>query len=440
MRILLLAALSLASGASFAHASEGRFFLLVAGEAPEEALVKAAYREVHRTEPPLLPEVARARLGGAFPRLFASGRSIEGSALEADLKAARAAHFNGQFAESEAAFARALAAVADEPELIAGQPTLFQRLVDGAALRYTNTRARKRPAKDARAEVEAFLLRFPQASPTPSDHPPDVIGLWSSARTALRASFGALDVSVQPLELERSGTCRLLLNGAEVAELPLPGPFAIPRGEHLVQVRCGAQRGWLQRVTVGAAPVSVRVPVRAMLAARGDVASGGIVLVAPSEGDASALVQAVSDAAELDGAVVARTAVGRVELGRWDAAMDGPTVDAVGRIEGVEIEGVRAFEPGGRRDGGGRTWTWVVGGLGLATLGGAVVANVVTADKITAGDPDTEGLKTATVALYVAGGALLATGIILFFVEGDGDGDEGAAAFAPGPGGLVVRF
>lgn len=436
MRILLFAALSLVSGASLAHASEGRFFLLVSGETPEEALVRSAYREVHRTEPPIPPEVGRERLGRVFPRLFSSGRSIERSALEADLKASRAAHFNGQFAESEAAFSRALAAVAEEPELIASQPALFQRLVDGAATRYSNTRARKRPAKEARAEVEAFLLRFPQASPTPSDHPPDVITLWNSARTALRASFGALTISVQPLELERGGTCRLLLNGAEVAELPLPGPFALPHGEHLIQVRCGPQKGWLQRVAVGAAPLSVRVPVRAMLAARGDAGTGGIVLVAPAEGDASALVQAVSTAAELDGAVVARTATGRVELGRWDAAMDGPTVDAVGRIEGAEIEGVRAFEPGGGDDGG-RVWTWVVGGLGVATLGGAVVANVITADKITAGEEDVEGLKTATVALYVAGGALLATSIVLFFVEG---GDDEDAAFVPGPGGVTVRF
>lgn len=439
MRILLLAALSVVSGASLVHASEGRFFLLVSNQTPEPQLVKAAYREVHRTEPPLLPEVARERLGQVFPRLFASGRSIDRSALEADLKAARAAHFNGQFTESEAAFMRALNAVAEEPELIAGQGTLFQRLVDGAATRYANSRARKRPVKEARAEVATFLMRFPQASPTASDHPPEIIALWNELRAAQRADFGSLNVSVQPLELERGGTCRLLLNGAEVAELPLPGPFGLPRGEHFVQVRCGPQAGWLERVQVGAAPLSVRVPVRAMLAARGEVTTGGIVLVAPSEGDAGALVQAVSSATGLEGAVVARTATGKVELGRWDAAMDGPTVDAVGRIEGVEIEAVRAVEPGGGEEGSGRLWTWVVGGLGVVTLGGAVVANVITADKITAGEEDVEGLKTATVALYVAGGALIATSIVLFFVEGEGgDGDD--ATFAPGPGSVTVRF
>jgi hypothetical protein len=85
-------------------------------------------------------------------------------------------------------------------------------------------------------------------------------------------------------------------------------------------------------------------------------------------------------------------------------------------------------------------WTWVVGGLGVATLGAAVVANVVTADKIRAGESGTEGLKTTTNALYAAGGALLATGIILFFVEGDSDGGAESAGFSVGPGGVAVRF
>lgn len=439
MRILLLAVLSVVSVASLAQASEGRFFLLVSNETPEPEFVKAAFREVHRTETPVPPDIARARLAQAFPRLFASGRSLDRSALEADLKAARAAHFNGQFAESEAAFVRALNAIAEEPELIAGKGALFQRLVDGAATRYANSRARKRPVKEARAEVASFLMRFPQASPTASDHPPEIIALWSELRAAQRADFGSLNVSVLPLELERGGTCRLLLNGAEVAELPLPGPFGVPRGEHFVQIRCGPQAGWLQRVQVGAAPLSVRVPVRAMLAARGEATTGGIALVAPSEGDAGALVQAVSSATDMEGAVVARTATGRVELGRWDSAMDGPTVDAVGRIDGVEIEAVRAVTPGGAEEGSGRVWTWVVGGLGAATLGGAVIANVIAADKITAGEEDVEGLKTTTVALYVVGGALLATSIVLFFVEGEG-GDDRDATFAPGPGGVTVRF
>jgi len=438
MRQLLAAALSLAVMVPAARAADGRFFLFMGDEPPQTELVHAAYREAQKVEVPLLPAVARERIGKVFPRLFASAASLDRAALEADLKAGRGAHFNGQYQDAEAAWARAFDAVHEAPEVLA-EAKIFQRLVDGAATRYKNTLARKRPKAEARAQIEAFLERYPLASPTASDHAPEVIALWGELRKAAQAGFGSLVVNVHPVELERSAGCKLYLNGAEVADLPQPGPLGVPRGEHLLQVRCGPQLGWLQRVTIGKTPVTLRVPVRAMLSARGETVSGGVVLVSPSEGDAAALVEAVSLATGIGGAVVAVAKDAKMRFGHWETAADDPALASVGRIVGTNVEGVRVISKDGEGGGSGRVWTWVVGSLGVATLGGAVAANVVTADKISAGENDVEGLKTTTVALYVAGGVLVATGIILFFVEG-GDDDAASASFAPGPGGLVVRF
>ena len=93
----------------------------------------------------------------------------------------------------------------------------------------------------------------------------------------------------------------------------------MPRGSHQVQVRCGLQVSWLQRVGVGAAGRALQVPVRAMLAARGDAATGGVVLVAASEGDGAALVHAIAQSAEMQGAVVALASETTVELGAWES-------------------------------------------------------------------------------------------------------------------------
>lgn len=435
--IAFLMASAWAGGA--AQAEEGRFFLLVASEPPQPKFVQSAYRVAQRAELSLPPDVARERIGGTFPRLFGSGRSVERSGVEADLKAGRAAYFNGQFKDAEVALTRAVDSVVDAPELVLGSPVLLQRLVDGAAIRFANALSRKVAEREARAQLETFLRRYPQSSPTPSEHPPEILSAWNEVRAGLKSAMGAVMINARPVEFERNGSCRVMMNGAEVAELPLPGPLSLPRGSQLIQVRCGVQTSWLQRVEIGTTPVTLRVPVRAMIAAYGDPTTGGLVLVEPAEGDAAALVSAVSNAVGLDGAVVARTGTAKVDIGRWEATMDGPTVEAVGTINGNEIENVRSVEAKGSGSDGGRVWTWVVGGVGVATLGGAVIANVITADKIKNNEPDVEGLKTTTVALYVAGGALVATSIILYFVEGAG-GSESTSSFAPGPGGFSVRF
>ena len=99
---------------------------------------------------------------------------------------------------------------------------------------------------------------------------------------------------------------------------------------------------------------------------------------------------------------------------------------------------------------GGRTFTWIVGGIGLGALAGGLIAGneMKTADKVyteqlvTSPGANYSALKAqydankslgqkATI-LTIAGGALLATSIVLFFIEGPsskGSGGDGALHF-----------
>ncbi len=105
---------------------------------------------------------------------------------------------------------------------------------------------------------------------------------------------------------------------------------------------------------------------------------------------------------------------------------------------------------------GGRLFTWVALGAGVAAgVGGAVVAGLASSDYdglvqgcaakggCAQAEIDDANLSTrATLAnvLFVVGGAALAAGVVLFFVEGGSGGPEDArVAVGVGPGGLVAR-
>jgi hypothetical protein len=425
-----------------AAAAPGRFFLLETDTPPQAGFAGAAYSEAASRDEELVtaPE-ARSRLQRAFPRLFSLGRRVDPTALEAELKAARGAHLSGDFAAAERTYARIFEdALEGAPEWLSASPQVFRALIDGAALRYQNALALKVPPGEALAGVERLLRRFPFVTPSPTAHPPEVMAVWSEVRARVDATAVPFVVNAHPLELERSGECALHFNGVEVASLPMAGPVGLPAGEHLFQVRCGAQVGWLTRVALQDAPVSAVVPVRAMMAARGDVDTSGVLLVDPDEGDAAALIGAISAAAGFQGATVARTAIARVEFGSWQAGMSGPTLEGVGTIRGGEIVDVRGVDVG-RQDG--RLWTWVTGGLGLATLGGALAANLVYEHDRKGGATaaELEGTRVASTALYVGAGALLATSVVLYFIEGAEDEariGEGTVSF--GLGSVRLRF
>jgi len=452
--ILWSLAPALVLGAASGALAESKFFLFVSNDVPTQALVDSAIREARSSGPPAEAEVSRAKLTRAFPQLF-DPPSGERTTIDAELEAGTAAHYATNFEQAEVHLARAFEVAYARPELLDANAVVVQRLADGAALRYGNATVTSRDAPEARRHLREFIRRFPRAEPTRTEHPPPVLEVWAEILREVTTETGSLMAYVQPLELERAGNCRLLMNGAEIGRLPLSGPVSVPAGEQLIQARCGLQRSWIQRVEVRNEPVTLRVPVRAMMAARAETRSGGIVLTRPEVGDAAALVAAVSEAADFDGAVIVEAVIGKALIGRWERGSVGPSIDKQGKLEGDAITGVTSYRVREEPSGGGPVWAWVVGGVGLAALAGGVVANVMYNDEFNSGqDRDKlDTLRGAALGLYIGGGVLLATGIVLYFVESaSGGGGHDAAAFEPGggshaprswsvsPGGLTLSF
>ena len=417
--------------------AESRFFLFVSHDVPSQALIDAAAREAASAGPVVSPEVARERIGLAFPQLFAPPVG-EASTLKSELAAGTAAHYATNFEQAEVHFERAFAIAHARPELLDGPTGLTQKLADAAALRYTNATASAGQTVEAEQRLAEFVRRYPNVEPTRTDHPPQAIALWEKLRADHLARAGRLMVNVWPLDLERAGGCRLLVNGAEVGRLPLAGSLPLPVGPQRVQVACGLQRSWLQRVIVGEEPLTLRVPVRAMMASRAEVRSGGIVLTAPSEGDAPALVEAISEAAGFEGAAVVQSTARRVLIGRWERGASGPSIGFRGDLE---PDGIQDVEPVDGAAGGGTVAAWITGGAGVVALLGGVGANLAYLDEREAPAPDAEALdtlETASVALYAVGGALLVTSVVLFVVEGASP--PSTAGLSAGPGLVRVTF
>jgi hypothetical protein len=121
------------------------------------------------------------------------------------------------------------------------------------------------------------------------------------------------------------------------------------------------------------------------------------------------------------------------------ARSEGPGPEAEGPAAVVGPETVAEEDAGGAREGGGgkRRWTWVVGGVGLASLAGAIATGAVASseqkkiDEVCpggdcpleyyAGALDRQNtvndLRNATRALLVVGLAGVVVGVALFFVE-----------------------
>lgn|GEM_PF-1598366 len=444
MRLLqVILCISLLSGA--AHAGDegddgGRFFLFVTPDPPLGSLVETAHGDAQKWVKTVAPAISRARLGAAYPRLFDAGRAADVRALDNDMKSGTAAHYNASFAAAEGHFARALEFAFSEPDALATHADILGRLADMAALRYKNALAMQGAEDKAAAELERFVRRFSALNITTSDHPPNVVAAWDAAHKLVREKSGSLSLSVHPVEFERSGDCQLFVNGVRYANLPLAGPVRLPQADHQIQVRCGNRVSWLQNVSISDKGISVIIPVRAMLGARGDFATGGLVLVAPAEGDASSLVTAVSQAAGFQGAAVMRAAIGKVELGRQDMGTAGPSREAIGRLDGDNISNLRKASVQGASGGGVGPWQWVTGGVGAAALIGGAVANVLYVSDYDAGRRENlDSLATMSVVGYIAGGALLATSVVLFIVDASSDGKASAdSGVHVGRGGLFA--
>jgi hypothetical protein len=412
-------------------AAESRFFLFVTRDVPSQSLIDSAINTAQAAGPPVAAEVSRERIGAAFPQLFEAPTG-ERATIASELQAGATAHYATNFDQAEVHLARAFEIAYARPELLDSRADLVQKLADGAALRYGNATASTRDVPEARRRFREFVRRFPNAEPTRTDHPPPVYELWQQLRAEVLASAGQLMVHVEPLEMERAGNCRLLVNGAELERMPLAGPVQLPTGPQLVQVTCGLQRSWLQRVEVKREPLTVRVPIRAMLAARAESRSGGLVLTQPAEGDASSLVEAVSEAGGFDGAVVVQSASETVHIGRWERGASAPSIGFTGSFDADGITGVHRYSGDSGSD---HTAAFVIGGIGLAALvaGGGCNLGYIAEQGSNDPDPDTlDSLETASVVLYGVGAALLVTSVVLYFVEDDATSSTAAVSGRPG--------
>lgn len=424
-----------------AHAGRRYFFLFVGkDEAPAQGLLESAWREADKVEAVAEPERSRELIGKAYPRLFSGARSIDRTTVDNDLKAGKAAYSAADFASADRHFSRVIDAAFESPELLASSPTVVASLADAAALRYSAQVADNKPEAPARAQLVAFLKRFPNLVPRPAEIAPDIIEVWDKVREEVTGGGGTLMVNVLPIELERSGTCRVFVNGVDSGPLPMSGPLKTPTGDQMVHVRCGLQTSWLQRVTTTDGAHSIVVPVRAMVAARAEPTSGGLVIVSPEEGDSAALVDAVSAASGFDGAVVARPGTPRRwDFGVWQPDQDAPSLLASGTVDGGTVTKVVRVAPGSGSSGGVSPWPFVVAGAGAACIIGGVVANIGYIDDRDAGKQDLDA--TPAAVLYGVGGALVLGGVIWMIVDLTSDDGGSTAAVRPsGPTSVVVRF
>ena len=428
-----------------------RFFLFAAGQTPLGPLVESAFEGAQAFAPTVSADHGRKRLGEAFPRLFAGG-SADVVAFEAELKAGVDAHYEDRKAEAEKLLADAIALAMRDPELLAGAPaTLATKLADGAVVRYRNALATKGQDKvKALAELDRFVRHFPTLGITVDDHPPQIAEEWKKLRAKALSDSGSLSIGIHPVEYERAGQgCELLVNGASAGRIS-GSPVALPRGRYLVKVRCEAGASWVQAATVAGAPTSLTVPVRAMLAARGNPETGGIVLVAANEDDAAALVSAVSQAAGFSGAVVVRTEKDRLQLGQQVPGAVAPTAEAVARFKGSSVTDWKAVSVASgagevaSADTGSRfgPWPWVVGGAGVAGLATGVVLNLMYQSEFDAGKVENlDSLESLSWTGYIGGGLLLGAGVALFLLDDATPAPAGTStAVSVGGRGLMVRF
>jgi len=431
---LVICVLGIASPA----AAESRFFLLVTHDVPSQSLIDAAIREAQAAGPPVSADASRERLGAAFPQLFEAPVG-ERTTITSELQAGATAHYATNFEQAEVHFARAFEVAYARPELLDARPGMVQKLADGAALRFGNATASTRDVPEARRRFREFVRRYPNAEPTRTEHPPQVYELWQQLRTDVLASAGQLMVHVQPLDLERAGNCRLLVNGAEVERMPLAGPVQLPSGAQDIQVICGLQRSWLERVAIHKEPITVALPIRAMLAARAESRSGGLVLTQPEEGDASALVEAVSEATGLDGAVIVQSVVKGVLIGRWERGAAAPSIGYTGHLDPDGITDVHKYSSDS--DGDDPTAAFIVGGVGLAAVlagGGCNLGYLAERGSSSPSQRSLDTLQTSSIVLYGAGAALLVTSVVLYFVAGDSPSSNAGVSGRPGV--LQVAF
>ena len=328
----------------------------------------------------------------------------------------------------------------------------------------------------AQAILRRILAVEPDYAPDPSIFPPSFLGEVAKARTVLGQSpKNRVEIVIDP-----PGT-GVVVGGRPMGPAPLTA--SLPPGTYRVEGLWG-YRG-LQRTLVVGAPPEPAVKLELSKANEGSILpdAGPCVLPVPTrEAGLARLAAALNvkrlyavraEASGNDQTVIAEefdAVTGRNVLERREPVVPpGPLSDAAARVAATLTSQSRVAEPSAaptQVNSGLRTWSYIVGSVGIAATAVGVILFIDGNSKISdlnnqyapgktfpAGfessfqsqNSSGKNNKTLGVVLGGAGIAALATGVTLFFVSANGGGTSNVALapyVQPGSGGavLVGRF
>lgn len=274
---------------------------------------------------------------------------------------------------------------------------------------------------DAEAVLRWLLGVHPDAEISAATQPANVVELARTVRSSLVTGRITWEV------LGPSAGCRVFLHGMDRGA---QSPVEVAAGEHLLWVRCGDAAGWSWRVDV---PAGGQVTLRTAPATEATLRWENGALVPSGELEAGAPLVI---ARALGVSVVAPLGeAGAMSL--IEARPDGttrvvvvPPSEAPAIVESVEAEASGALSG----------WGWATLGLGAALVAGGGALHGVHDGRVGSGGAtssnmdDARTLRGASIGLYAAGGAALATGIVLLIV----DAADAPVAVGAGPGGVAL--
>lgn len=276
---------------------------------------------------------------------------------------------------------------------------------------------------DAEAVLRWLLGVHPDAEISAATQPANVVELARTVRSSLVTGRIMWEV------LGPSAGCRLFVHGMDRGA---QSPVEVAAGEHLVWVRCGDAAGWAWRLDVSAGgEATLRTAPATEAALRWE--NGALV---PSGGVEAGTVLAVSRAL---GVPVVAPAGQPGAMWLVEARPDGTTRVLVAAAADADVNGVTdsvEVAQSGALSG----WGWATLGLGAALVAGGGALHGVHDGRVGSGGAtssdmdDARALRGASIGLYAAGGAALATGIVLLIV----DAADAPVAVGAGPGGVAL--
>lgn len=330
---------------------------------------------------------------------------------------------------------RARTALGDAWEQLRSNPLLLADPAIGPA-RVTSgllTLVRAHLHDSGEAEAEAvlrwLLATVPDAEISEATQPANVVDLAERVRATSSAGRVAWEV-VGPAK-----GCRLVVHGVDRGA---SSPVTVAAGETVAWVRCGDSAGWARRMDVPSGGVAT---LRSAPAAEAQLQWDGAALV-PTGLEGEAIGAAVADVARALGAPVVAALGGEGALSLVEVQPDG----AVRAIETVPAprETTVVIGGGGEESGAMSAWGWATLGVGAALLAGGGALHAVHDERAGASNPSEDDLDAArtlqgaSIGLYAAGGAALATGVVLLIVDATSGDDAAPVVLGPGQGGAVI--